>query len=551
MKILQIIFQFAGSLSFLLFGMKLMSDGIQKSASKSLHKALSLMTGNRFLGMLTGVFITLIIQSSSATTVMVVSFVNAGLMTLAQAIGVIFGANIGTTVTAWIVAIFGFKFHIAALAIPLFGIGYLLKNIKQFNKPNIGEAVMGFGLLFLGLDLLKDVMTVDASQITFLSYFNDKGNFGLFIGLIAGVVVTAIIHSSSASTAIILTLSHQGLLSWEFAAAMVIGSNIGTTIDAVLASWGTKVNARRAALVHVLFNAIGSILAMFVLRPFLSLVDFIVPGPVQGNEPTHLAMLHTIFNVINTILFMPFVTPLARFTEKIIKPKDDEIPNVYKLEMITAGGKENIGANILRAEKEIVDMIGIAMQMLNKVQIGFKPDFEGNIDSYIEDLRAQEEYADQMQEQLSQFIVKCSQMSITDKTQNNLSIMLHIIDEIENMTDDCLSIGLLVHRSINKQTLIAREEMERLDPYLELVNHFLIFIKENLNKTLSEEKLRYAETIENKIDIYRAKLKRIARKRLECGADVRSELIYIDIIRYIEKIGDRAFEISEALVQTK
>lgn len=551
MKILTMILQFVGSLSFLLFGMKLMSDGIQKSAGKSLHRILGLMTSNRFFGMLTGMFVTMIIQSSGATTVMVVSFVNAGLMTLAQAIGVIFGANIGTTITAWIVALFGFKFDIAVLAIPLFGIGYLLKSVKTINKPNIGEAVMGFGLLFLGLDLLKNVMSFDASQVSFLASFNDKGVLGLIIGLFAGGIITALLHSSSASTAIILTMSHQGLLSWEFAAAMVLGSNIGSTVDAIMASWGTKTNAKRAALVHVMFNVIGTVIAMFFLKPFLTIVDFIIPGPIVGNEPTHIAMLHTLFNVVNTIIFMPFVNPLARLTEKLIKPNDDESPKEYKLDFISIGGKENVEAGIMRAEKEIVDMTTLAMNMLNKVQTGFQPNIAEFVETYIEELSSSEDYADQMQEKLTNYIVKCSQMSVTDKTQNNLSIMLRIVDEIENMTDDCYSIALLIHRSVRKQTTISREDMERLYPYMELVHQFLQFIKENLNTHLSSEKLKLAETIEDQIDMYRAQLKRVARTRLESGADVRSELLYIDIVRHIEKIGDRAFAISEALAQTQ
>lgn len=551
MKVITALFQLAGSLAFLLYGMKLMSDGVQKSAGKSLHRVLGLMTGNRFFAMLTGLFITMIIQSSGATTVMVVSFVNAGLMTLAQAIGVIFGANIGTTITAWIVAIFGFKFDIATIAIPIFGVGYLLKTIKKINKPNVGEAIMGFGLLFLGLDLLKNVMSLDASQVAFLSFFNDRGGLSLIVGLIAGMIITVLLHSSSASTAIILTMSHQGLLSWEFAAAMVLGSNVGSTIDAVMASFGTKVNARRAALVHVLFNVTGTILAIIFLHPLLRLVDFIIPGPVQGNEPTHIAMLHTIFNVTNTIIFMPFVNQLATLTEKIIKPKDNETPTTYKLELVSIGSKENAEASIIRAEKEIEDMVDLSMKMFDRVQTGFKEQKQAFLNEYIEDLASKEDYADQMQEQLSQYLVKCSQLPVNNKTKNNLSIMLRVVDEIENMTDDCYSIALLIKKSFTHEMVFPQEDLDRLDPYMDLVQHFLEFIKENINTHLSEEKLRLAETIEDQIDLFRKNLKKVARKRLESGADVKTELLYIDLIRHIEKIGDRAFAISEALAQTQ
>jgi len=551
MKIISSLFQLIGSLGFLLYGMKLMSDGIQKSAGKSLHKVLGLMTSNRFFALLTGVFITTIIQSSSATTVMVVSFVNAGLLTLAQSIGVIFGANIGTTITAWIVALFGFKFKIAALAIPVFGIGYILYSIKKFNKETIGEALMGFGLLFVGLDLLGKVMTFDASQVEFLQHLTGNGYLSLLAGVLAGMVITMLIHSSSASTAIILTMSYNKLLPWEFAAAMVLGSNIGTTVDAVLASIGTKVNARRAALIHVLFNVIGSIIAIILFKPFLFVVDFIVPGPVESSITTHIAMLHTVFNVMNSLLFLPFVNQLAFLSEKIITPKKGETPDVYKLDFIPPGMKESYEAYIIRAEKEIADMTDVVIRMFNTIQKGFTERTATYISEHLETLAKQEDYADQMQEQLSKFLVNCSQLPITEKTKNNVSMMLRIVDDLESITDECYSIALLLKRSIEKNMSFSQEDMERLEPYGELVQQFLEFIKKNINKHLSHEQLKLAQVLEDQVDTFRKNLKKVARKRLEGGADVRSELLYIDLVRNVEKIGDHAFSISEALAETK
>lgn len=551
MIVISILFRLVGSLSFLLFGMKLMSDGIQKSAGKSLHKVLGLMTSNRFFALLTGVFITTIIQSSSATTVMVVSFVNAGLLTLAQSIGVIFGANIGTTITAWIVALFGFKFQIAALAIPVFGIGYILYSIKKLNKKTIGEALMGFGLLFVGLDLLGKVMTFDAEQVLFLQHLTENGYLSLLAGVLAGSVITMLIHSSSAATAIILTMSHNKLLPWEFAAAMVLGSNIGTTIDAVLASIGTKVNARRAALIHVLFNVIGSVIAIIFFNPFLYIIDFLVPGPVENSITTHIAMLHTVFNVMNSLLFLPFVNQLAFLSEKIITPKKGETPDVYKLDFIPPGMKDNYEAHIIQAEKEIADMTDIVMDMFTTVQKGFVNRTEEFIEEHYEKLSKQEDYADQMQEQISNFLVQYSHLPIADRTKHNVSIMLRIIDDLESITDECFSILLLLKRSIKKDMTFNDEDMERLEPYGELVQQFLLFIKKNINKHLSRDQLRLAEVLEDQVDAFRKNLKKVARKRLEKGADVRSELLYIDLVRYIEKIGDYAFSISEALAETK
>ena len=546
------ILQLLGSLGLLLYGMQLMSDGIQKSAGQSLHRILGLMTSNRVFAVLTGMLVTMIIQSSGATTVMVVSFVNAGLMTLPQSIGVIFGANIGTTITAWIVALFGFSFNISALAIPVFGIGFFITFFKKLKKQSLGEAFMGFGMLFLGLDFLSSVIpTVDPESMGFLSNLTGNGFLSIFLGVLAGIIVTVLLHSSSASTAIIITMSYNGILPWEFAAAMVLGSNIGSTIDAILAAIGTKVNARRAALVHVLFNVIGTCLAIIFFKPLLSLVDFIIPGPVIDSITTHIAMLHTVFNLVNTLIFLPFVNQLAKFTEKVIKPHKDETPDVYKFEFTSVGIRENSEASVIRAEKEISDMADIVIDMFTRIQKGFAQRTQDFIAENIDKLSASEDYADQMQEELSKFLVQCQTLPLSDKLRNNVSMMLRIVDDLESLTDDCYSIAVLLKRSVEKKMEFATEDMERLDPYMELVQHFLEFIKENINKPLDTEKLRLAEVMEDQIDMFRKNLKKIARKRLEEGANVKAELLYLDVIRHIEKMGDHAFSISESLSQTK
>ena len=552
MSILSIILQLVGALGFLLYGMKLMSDGIQKSAGKSLHRILGLMTGNRFFAMLTGMFITMLIQSSGATTVMVVSFVNAGLLSLTQSVGIIFGANIGTTITAWIVAFFGFNFKISTLAIPLFGIGFFFTSIKRLKKQNIGEAIMGFGLLFLGLDLLsKSIPTLDASNIGFLTAWTDKGVLSIVIGIIAGMAITVLLHSSSASTAIILTMSHNGLLPWTFAASMVLGSNIGSTIDAVIAAWGTKVNARRAALIHVLFNVTGTLWAAILLHPLLVLVDALVPGPVQEHITYHIAMLHTVFNVINTLIFLPFARQIAALTERIIKPKDDEVAGVYKLDFVETGSKENAAAYVIRAEKEIENMTEVVTRMFDRISMGFNNRTMEFVETQMEALTQDEDYADQMQEQLTNYLVRCSQLPMSDKLKNNVSVMLRIVDDLENMTDDCYTIALLLQRRIEKEMIFAEEDMERLHPYIELAHRFLEFIRENINKHLNDDQLAVAQVLDDQIDLLRKNLKKVARKRLEGGANVKAELLYIDLVRNIEKIGDRAFSISEALAMTQ
>lgn len=553
MNIISFLFQLIGSLGFLLYGMKMMSDGIQKSAGESLKRILGLMTGNRILSVLTGLFITMIIQSSSATTVMVVSFVNAGLLTLKQSVGVIFGANIGTTITAWIVSLFGFKFSISAFAVPMFGVGFLLVSYKKIKKESIGEALMGFGLLFLGLDMLSDVMpTINADNVAFLANFTDKGTLSIFLGILAGMVITMIIHSSSAATAIILTMSYNGLLPWEFAAAMVLGSNIGTTIDAVIASIGTKVNARRAALVHVLFNVTGTLVAVIFFHPLLTLVDALVPGEInQETITTHIAMLHTVFNLANTILFLPFVKQISALTERLVKPKIDETPDTYHLEMPQPGKTEHASAAIMLAEKEIVDMTEVVTRMFQKIRYTFHDKSQATSKDYKEAILQDEEYADQMHQVLSQYLVRCLDLPLTDKQRNNVSKMLDVVDQLEAMTDDCHSVSILLSRSVEKNMTFTQEDLDRLDPYVELVNKFVLFIRENVNQHLNEDKHSEAQAIEDQIDLFRKNLKKVARKRLESGADVRSELLYIDLVRQLEKIGDKAFNISEALYQTK
>lgn len=545
--------QIVGSLGLLLYGMKLMSDGIQKSAGDSLHSILNFMTGNRFMAVLTGIGITALVQSSGATTVMTVTFVNAGLLSLTQAIGVIFGANIGTTVTAWLVSIIGFSFNLTVLTIPVFGLGYFLTFLKRLQKEGIGEAIMGLALLFMGLDILShSVPSISPDQLHFVQYFMNKGFLSLSVGVLLGLFITIILHSSSAATAIILTLSYNGILTWEFAAAMVLGSNIGTTFVAVLVSIGAKLNARRAATVHVLFNVTGTILAMIFFRPFLSLVEMFFPGGITPTNITaHLAMLHTIFNVSNTILFIPFVTPIARFVEYIIKPGEQEPPETYTLVFPTNRIKENAESYVFRAEREILGMSEVVRTMFSNLIVILQPKEGDNHIKLMEKIESQEQYADQMQEELTRYLVHTSELPLSERTRTNVRLMLQIVDDLESMTDEIFVIAMLIQRSKNKKLALREDDMDRLTPYLQLAEKFLQFVHKNLNKPLSKEQLAIANDMENEIDKYRKSLKKIARKRLEKGANVKAELLYIDIVRTIEKIGDHAFSISETLAQTR
>lgn len=546
MNVVQPILELVGSLGFLLYGMKLMSDGVQQSAGEKLQRALSVLTGNRFMSLLTGLIVTMIIQSSGATTVMVVTFVNAGLMTLTQSVGVIFGANIGTTITAWIVSIFGFNFKISAFAIPVFGLGYFLSIIKKGAYKNWAEAIMGFGMLFLGLSGLSDVFTPE--QLGWLFKIQGSGVFAILFGFVIGIIITALLHSSSAFSAIVITMAYNGLVSWELAAAMTLGSNVGSTIDAVLASMGTNADSRRAALIHVMFNVFGTVLALIFFKPFLEIVMFVTPGRENSNIAIRISMLHTVFKTLSTIIFLPLQNPIVKLTQLIIKEDKDTESKTFKLEFTELLGKESAPTHIIQAEKAIADMTDVVSDMFDKIQIGVT---KRNIE-FIEDYRQQsidaENYVDQMHEQITHYLIKCQSLHITEKQLNHISGMIQIVDELENMSDSCYATLMLINRSIEKKMKFPQEDMERLLPYLELVRQFLQFIRRNINNQITPEKLELARELEDGIDAFRKDLKKVARKRLEGGADVKSELLYIDVIRRIENIGDNCFNISENLL---
>ena len=560
MAIIGIVFRIAGGLCLFLYGMKVMSDGIQQAAGDRLQRLLGLMTGNRLAGVLTGFAVTAIIQSSSATTVMVVSFVNAGLLTLTQSIGVIMGANIGTTVTAWIVSLVGFSLNLSSLALPAVGVGFIIRVIK-WKRRNLGEVILGFGLLFLGLDFLTKSMPSLGNTLDLVAGLSGLGFASTLIGAGAGLVITLITHSSSASTAIMLTMAFNGVVPYEMAAAMILGANIGTTIDAALAAIGTKTAAKRAALVHVLFNLIGAVWALLLLNPLLALVELVSPGVVEPGMvqspliPAHLAMFHTIFNTVNTILFFPFVKPFGALVSFLVKDdKTGVTPEHYRLVYKSGSIQNTPELNIIRAEKEIRDMAGIASSMYAGVSTVLKDlkeieDKEGTVNSLVTEMKGREEYADEMREALTAFLIECTREQLNLRSERRVSQLLRIIADLEDMTDDCFSVALLLERSVKKNQLFKEKEMAGLVPYLSLVEDFLTLVREHLGRRLSPEEAGYAKSLEEKIDASRNRLRKLGRKRIEAGADVKTELLFIDLVRRIEKLGDYCFDIAETLTR--
>ena len=549
------IVEIAGSLALFIYGMKVMSDGIQKAAGERLHRIMNYMTGNRFAGVLTGFLITGIIQSSSATTVMVVSFVNAGLLSLNQSIGVIMGANIGTTVTGWIVALLGFKVKITALALPAVAVGLVLVLTRRLRKREWGEALIGFGLLFLGLQFLKDSVPDirdNPEVLRFLSRCTDRGLLSFLIFVCAGTVLTVVVQSSSAAMAMTLTMAYAGWIDYPTAAAIVLGENIGTTVTAFLASIGTSVNARRAARAHLIFNVAGVLWMAAVFDPFLRLVDLIVPGDLAGQNgiTSHLAMFHTLFNITNTAAFVGFVPYFARVVEFLVRERKGERGKVYRLEYIATGIQDTAEINILHARREVSHMAEVTDGMFaDFLKVFNHPKKKMAAD--VEQLKETEDYTDQMQEQISRYLVECLKENLNEVSANNVHAMIRIVDELESIADSCYKLVLLAQRRYDKKILFSDKAWRDVEAYTTSVMEFLQYNRQFLNEHKETIDLEKAYELENRIDDFRNTMKKAARRRLAKGANVRAELLFIDILSQIEHIGDFSLNISQAIRQMR
>ncbi|MCF0178359.1 MAG: Na/Pi cotransporter family protein, partial [Bacteroidales bacterium] len=372
---IQMIITLAGALGMFLFGMNMLSSGLQKAAGAGLRKFVASITSNPFKGVLTGVGVTAAIQSSSATTVMVVSFVSAGILTLTQAIGVIMGANIGTTMTAWIVSLFGFKADIAMLAVPLMAVGFILSISKRNKLRNVGEAVVGFCLLFLGLSFMKSAipdLSSNPEALSFITKFSGKGIGSVLLFVFVGTILTMILQSSSATVALTLIFLDMGYIGFDMAAAMVLGENIGTTITANIAASMGNVNARRAALAHTVFNVFGVIWVICLFKPFLALVSILVNAVGLGGSPQtplySISMLHTVFNLINTSILIWFTPQIEKIVCSVIKPRMSETDDSPKLMYIGKGGAVSTPElAVSEAEKEILHFAQVVREDLEYI----------------------------------------------------------------------------------------------------------------------------------------------------------------------------------------
>lgn len=554
--ILVSILEIVGSLSIFLYGMKMLGDGLQRVTGSKMKKILEMMTGNRIKAVITGVLVTAIIQSSSATTVMVVSFVNASLLSLTQAIGVIFGANIGTTVTGWIVAILGFKFSIEAIAIPIIGIGFPLLFAKKIKLRFYGDILIGFGLLFLGLSLLQNALPdLQKSEklLSLIRYLKDPSFFIIIACVFAGTIFTVIVQSSSATMAIILTMAFRGWLGPISASAMVLGQNIGTTITAYLASIGTNTNAKRAAWAHILFNVIGTIIALIFFNPLIRFVNYITltniftitPDLMYLELPAFLAMFHTIFNLLNTLLFLPFVNSYAKLIEKIVKPNKSDNDKNYHFDRIASSYHDAPEVYILSLQEEMEKLGKLSIFMLQRYIDTF---FDKKVDirDVVAELKERETYADQMQSQLSEFIVKLMQDNTINTTQ--LSNCLRVIDELESITDSAYNLICMSERYRSEEILFEEYDINTLASYNSKVLSFLEETVKMLQNGCTYNQLKDSQEREAEIDKLRYDFNdRIKAKLIEGNAQVKAELLLLELVRHLEHIGDYCLNIAESI----
>lgn len=555
MNLLLTIFKLAGSLGLFLYGMKLLSDGLQKSAGKRMKSILSLMTGNRIMSVLTGILITVIIQSSSATTVMVVSFVNASLLNLTQAIGVIMGANIGTTVTGWIVAILGFKMDISLLSLVAIAISLPMMFSKKVRLKEISEIFLGFGILFLGLEYIQKAMpdiSGNTGLLSFLSAFNSNSPFALIVCVLIGTLLTIIVQSSSASMAITITMAYQGWIGVYASCALCLGQNIGTTITAYLASLGASTNARRASWAHILFNIIGSLLAMLFFTPLVNLVNIITPGNIhtmtgislQETLPTFLAMFHTLFNVFNTLLFLPFVNQFTKLVTKLVKDSDEAEGN-YNFQYIAQSFVDTPEIYIVTVRGEIGKMSTLCLDMFDTYMSAFA---RNNVDiaQIVDKLKKQENYADQMQSQLTDFCVKLQQNNAAPTNADTISMFLRVIDELESVTDSIFNLIKLTEQRIKSELSYNEMEEKEVRSLAALVRQFLIFINEHTEKNLTKDEEEYAAVLERSINKQHEVLTERIHARLgEGNVNVQIELMMLEVERNLEHIGDYCINIAQ------
>lgn len=549
-----------GSLGLFLYGMKIMSEGLQKFAGDSLRRILTAMTTNRVTGVLTGVLITALIQSSSATTVMVVSFVNAGLLTLTQSIGVIMGANIGTTVTAWLISALGFKVDIAAFSLPLLAFGIPLLFSGKSSRKSVGEFIFGFSFLFMGLQALKanaPDLGANPEMLAFVQNYADMGFFSIILFLFIGAILTMIVQASAATMAITLIMCANGWIDYQLGVALVLGENIGTTITANLAALTGNTQARRAALAHLAFNIFGVIWVLILFYPFTNAVSWFVTNVMRISDPSvavsfKLAAFHTAFNISNTFVMIWFVGLIEKTVCFLIKGKKDE-DEEYRLRYIMGGMLSTAELSILQARKEITLFAERTGRMLDMVKALF---YEKNEDAFLKTYSRVEKYesiSDRMEIEIANYLTCVAEGRLSSEGKEEIRIMLRAVSEIESIADSCNNMARSIKRRNEFKSIFTDEQNHNVDQMLALTEKALHRMIEILKKSeLVRDDVNPSYNIENEINNYRNQLKihnveDINNKKYQYQDGV----YYMDIIGEAEKLGDYVLNVVQAVIEKK
>ncbi|MEE2023251.1 MULTISPECIES: Na/Pi cotransporter family protein [Alkalimonas] len=554
--------QLIGSLGIFIFGMKIFSEGLQKIAGNRLKGILSGMTRNRFTGVLTGFGTTAITQSSTTTTVMAVSFVNAGLLTFVQSTGVIMGANIGTTITAWMVALFGFKFQITPIAVAVIGVFFAFLFSSNSRLRNIAEAMVGFGILFIGLNFIKDAVpdiNNNPAMFAFLDAFTDYGYLSLLLFVVVGAILTLLTQSSSAATAITLVMLFEGWISFPIAAAMILGENIGTTVTANIAALVGNVHAKRAARFHFFFNIVGVIWMMAIIFPMLSLMDTAVQyftgnavsvmdssQEARANATLALSLFHTTFNVLNVVLLFAFVPYLIRFVEYIQPDRGGE-DEEFHLRYISAGVMTSPGLSVAQAQKEIQQFAGVIEKMHESVnELLFEPG--SNREKLMEKIQKYEDATDQLEVEISDYLVRVSEhTNLEHWMTERIRFMQTMINDMERIADIYYQVSKLSERMVETNSTWPEDASKEMAVMMTALQHAISAMKDNVAKEPASVSLKDAIALEDKIDRLRDEYRNNHYTRLESGDYApRAGVIFIDMLNRLERIGDHVLNVNES-----
>ena len=553
-----------GSLGLFLYGMTLMSEALQKVAGDKLRNILAAMTSNSVSRILTGLFITAVIQSSSATTVMVVSFVNAGLLSLVQSIGVIMGANIGTTFTAWLISLLGFKADIAVLAIPLIAFGFAFMMCKAKKKKSIGELIIGFSLLFLGLSFLKSSVPDLQNSPEVLAFLQQWTNYGfgstlMFVGI--GTILTIVLQSSSATMALTLVMCNNGWIPFEMGAAMVLGENIGTTITANIAASVANVSARRAAMAHSVFNVFGVIWVLILFKPFLLLVSKIIMGfgldnpLVAGASPNSvlyaISMVHTMFNVCNALILVWFTNQIAQLVTKIIKGKKED--EVFRLQYIHGGMLSTSELSLNQAKEEIVHYADICRRQYAYAKSAINENDPEKFDTLYKKLEHYEQVTDRIELEIAKFLNEVKEGVISDESGRRIQAMYKIISELESVGDSGFNIARILQRRNIHNMKFDEQMIKKLNYMIDLLDRGFEAMIYNLKKGYTQiNDIANAQDIETDINEYRNNLKEEHLLNLENKTySYLTGVYYMDLVNECEHVGDFMINISEAIMEIK